>query len=81
MSLMVNAWLVSSKHTLICAGLAALVVSLPALAGRPLQTDDAGMLERSDCELEGATLRESAGRDRSTESSLQLRAVPAGAAC
>lgn len=32
-------------------------VTLPAHAGRPLQTDDAGVLDRRACELEGYTAR------------------------
>lgn len=37
----------------LAAALCALTLSLPALAGRPLQTEDAGVLDRGDCELEG----------------------------
>lgn len=45
--------------------------SSPALAGRPLQTEDAGVLEPGACEIEGATHRLSAAGERSTESHLQ----------
>lgn len=41
----------------LAAALCALTLSLPALAGRPLQTEDAGVLDRGACELEGAQLR------------------------
>lgn len=44
-----------------------------AHAGRPLQTEDAGILEPRDCEVEGATQRlRLPGAARSTENSLQL---------
>ncbi|HET7862834.1 MAG TPA: hypothetical protein VFL86_00370 [Burkholderiaceae bacterium] len=60
-----------NKHPLICAGILALL-SLPALGARPMQTDDAGVLERADCELEGSSLRQLADGERSTQSGLQL---------
>lgn len=37
--------------------LCALALTLPAFAGRPLQTEDAGVLDRGACELEGAHQR------------------------
>lgn len=60
-----------NTHPLICAGLLVLT-GLPALAARPMQTDDAGVLERADCELEGSSLRQLASGERSTQSGLQL---------
>lgn len=52
---------------------AALLLTPDAHAGRPLQTEDAGILEARSCEVEGATqrLRPSAA-PRSSENSLQL---------
>ncbi len=49
----------------------ALVATTPAWAGRPLQTDDAGVLAPAACELEGVGLR-LAGDARTTEFALQL---------
>lgn len=44
-----------------------------AFAGRPLQTEDAGVLERGTCEVEGATERLSApGAPRARDNGLQL---------
>jgi len=43
-----------------------------AQAGRPLVTDDAGVLERRQCELEGGLTRERADELRSRSESLQL---------
>jgi hypothetical protein len=43
-----------------------------AQAARPLQTDDAGVLAKGDCEVEGATQRLSAAGEAASESSLQL---------
>jgi hypothetical protein len=40
-------------------------------AGRPLHTEDAGVLAQGDCELEGGTLRHRADAGRAAESSLQ----------
>jgi len=44
----------------------------PAGAARPLQTDDAGVLDRADCELEGSGLRQRADAERSSQAGLQL---------
>jgi hypothetical protein len=54
--------------------LAALLGSLaaPAQAGRPLQTDDAGVLDRGACEVEGATGSLKVGGISARDSSLQL---------
>jgi hypothetical protein len=45
---------------IICAAALCLAAALPAWAGRPLQTEDAGVLERGACELEAFGSRESA---------------------
>jgi hypothetical protein len=50
--------------------LLSLVASLPARAGRPLQTEDAAVLERGACELEGAWLRQRGGDEPSQEQTL-----------
>jgi len=54
--------------------LAALLGSLvaPAHAGRPLQTDDAGVLDRGACEVEGATASLKVSGVSARDSSLQL---------
>lgn len=55
--------------------LTAIACALPlaAFAGRPLQTEDAGILEPRTCEVEGATQRlSSPPLPRTTENSLQL---------
>jgi len=52
----------------------ALVYATSAQAGRPLQTEDAGVLEPRGCEIEGAMLRTSTKGEHSTEQGL-------GAAC
>lgn len=52
--------------------LACAAFSLSAQAGRPLQTEDAGVLERGACELEGATQRVSVDGARATEHALQF---------
>lgn len=57
---------------LLLATLACTVLTLPAQAGRPLQTEDAGVLERGACELEGATQRVSVDGARATEHALQF---------
>ncbi|WP_418320836.1 hypothetical protein [Piscinibacter sakaiensis] len=49
-----------------------LLAATSAHAGRPLNTDDAGVLDRGACELEGAAERQRAGSDRSTTQTLQL---------
>lgn len=59
------------RNPLLCAGLAALLCG-PVLAGRPLQTDDAGLLDRGDCELEGVASRRLADDERSTAVGLQV---------
>jgi len=59
------------KHTL-AAGVAALMLATPAHAGRPLQTEDAGVLDRASCEVEGAALRLTSGGETSRERSLGL---------
>lgn len=59
-----------SKIVLACAIGSAL--SGPAQAGRPLVTDDAGVLERGGCEVEGARLRAKATGSSETETSVQL---------
>lgn len=47
--------------------------ALPAHAGRPLQTEDAGILDKGTCEVEGATARlRETGLGTARESSLQL---------
>jgi hypothetical protein len=45
---------------------------LQARAARPLQTDDAGVLAKGDCEFEGATQRLSAPGQTATETGLQV---------
>jgi len=60
-----------------CAGLA----PLPALAGRPLQTDDAGVLKRGACELEGASTRLSAPAGSTRDNALQLGCGVAASSC
>lgn len=45
---------------------------LPAQAGRPLHTEDAGVLEPGDCEVEGATERLRVAGARATDHSLQF---------
>jgi hypothetical protein len=56
---------------LLCAATLALL-NLPAEAGRPLQTDDAGVLDRAGCELEAAAQQDKAEGERSTSSGVQL---------
>jgi hypothetical protein len=41
----------------LATALCALTMTLPSFAGRPLQTEDAGVLDRGACELEGAQQR------------------------
>jgi hypothetical protein len=58
--------------TPLCAAVG-VATGLPALAGRPLQAEDAGVLEAHACELEGAALRlRQTGLPHATESGLQL---------
>lgn len=52
--------------------MALLALSAPAHAGRPLQTDDAGVLEAGACEVEGAHLRTRTAGERESESTLGL---------
>lgn len=47
-----------SKASRLVAALLALLAAAPAWAGRPLQTEDAGLLGRGDCELESFAARE-----------------------
>lgn len=47
-----------SKASRLVAALLALVTAAPTWAGRPLQTEDAGLLGRGDCELESFAARE-----------------------
>lgn len=57
--------------TALTAALSA-ALALPAHAGRPLVTEDAGVLARGDCELEGAVLHASESGASAIERSLQL---------
>jgi hypothetical protein len=59
-----------TQLTFIAAVVAAAFLSTAAHAGRPLQTEDAGILERAACEIEGATLRVTADGERATENGL-----------
>jgi hypothetical protein len=52
--------------------LALCAASVGALAGRPLQTEDAGVLEPRACELEGAVARETEAGTTARERSLQV---------
>jgi hypothetical protein len=52
--------------------LSASVISLPAWAGRPLQTEDAGILEAASCEIEGASADTTASDNTDNTTSLQL---------
>lgn len=56
----------------IAVALAGASLALAAHAGRPLQTEDAGVLERGACELEGATERVSVSGASARGSSLQF---------
>ena len=56
----------------VVAAATALLGTTGAHAGRPLQTDDAGILDRAACELEGAALRRTAPNERDGEDSLAL---------
>jgi hypothetical protein len=46
--------------------------AMPALAGRPLASEDAGVLDRGDCELEGAAAHASVSGASGSERALQL---------
>jgi hypothetical protein len=61
-----------NRFLLLAAACGAMVLLSPAHAGRPLQTEDAGLLERGACELEGAGLRLSSDEGRATEIGLGL---------
>lgn len=61
----------STKFLWMTAAMAGLF-SAPAYAGRPLQTEDAGVLARGECELEGATQRLSAAGAHATDTGLQF---------
>jgi hypothetical protein len=52
--------------------LAGIAIATPAHAGRPLQTEDAGVIDRGNCEVEGAALRTTTLGERSTEQGLGL---------
>ncbi|MDP1537533.1 MAG: hypothetical protein Q8L95_10160 [Burkholderiales bacterium] len=54
------------------AFLSAYAAATPAWAGRPLQTEDAGVLETKRCEVEGAAVRQSGSGVVARENSLQL---------
>ncbi|RZL10053.1 MAG: hypothetical protein EOP40_07745 [Rubrivivax sp.] len=58
------------RHLFLCLG--SLSCLGPALAGRPLQTEDAGVLEPRACELEGASLHLRDQSARSREMGLAL---------
>ena len=61
------------NHLLLLAAACGVMFLLsPAHAGRPLQTEDAGLLESGACELEGAGLRLSNDDGRATEIGLGL---------
>ncbi|HET9821670.1 MAG TPA: hypothetical protein VFQ16_07575 [Burkholderiaceae bacterium] len=55
-----------------CAALLLALLPPAALAGRPLQTEDAGVLDRGACEVEGFHAHASAGGASALENSLQL---------
>lgn len=50
----------------------AMAVAAPSHAGRPLQTEEAGVFERADCELEGASARLKLSGLSAREHSLQI---------
>jgi hypothetical protein len=58
--------------TFVAAVVAAAFLSTAAHAGRPLQTEDAGVLDRGACEIEGATLRVSLPGEHASENDLGL---------
>lgn len=60
-------------HRLIAlAMLATLTATLPAHAGRPLQTEDAGVLDPGSCEIEGVATRLRVAGERATGQSLGM---------
>ena len=61
-----------TQFTVFVTAVAAALLSSVAHAGRPLQTEDAGVLERSACEIEGASLRNAVVGERSTNNDLGL---------
>ena len=62
----------STAGRTLAVALTAVALCSSALAGRPLQTEDAGVLERGTCEVEGATERLSApGTPRARDTGLQ----------
>jgi hypothetical protein len=63
-----------ARSATLSAAIACLLTwAVPAQAGRPLQTEDAGILDKGTCEVEGATARlREAGLGTARETSLQL---------
>jgi len=57
----------------------AVMTTAPAFAGRPLQTEDAGVLARGTCEVEGSSARLSAADSRERSDALQLACGVGGA--
>ena len=60
------------EFTAITTGLAMAALGTAAHAGQPLQTEDAAVLERGACEVEGRTLHVSGAGQRNTEDTLGL---------
>ncbi len=60
------------RHLNLLIGASLLIAAHSAQAGRPLQTEDAGVLDAGACELEGATARLKRNGLASTDSYLQL---------
>jgi hypothetical protein len=54
------------------AALGATLTATPAFAGRPLQTEDAGVMARGECEVEGSAARLSAADTDERSRALQL---------
>lgn len=52
--------------------ISASLLTMPAWAGRPLQTEDAGVLDRANCEIEGASADTTASGNTDNSTSLQL---------
>jgi len=57
-------------QTRLAIALGALTLTLPSLAGRPLQTEDAGLLDRGACEIEGVQQRLRVQGETGTENGL-----------
>lgn len=57
-------------QTRLAIALGALTLALPTLAGRPLQTEDAGLLDRGACEIEGVQQRLRVQGETGTENGL-----------